>query len=77
MSDEEAREIIPRNTDKKRIEALEAANEELGARIDKLTRAIVESAHVMGWPRGLLEGQGIKAFDKSKDTLSVRNKLNG
>lgn len=69
---EEVKEIIPRNTDKKRIEALEEANQALSDRVDRLTKAIVESAHVMGWPRGLLESQGIKAFDKSKDKLSIR-----
>lgn len=69
---QELDEVKTRNTDKKRLEALEQANTELCARVDRLTKAIVESAHVMGWPRGLLESQGIKAFDKTKDRLSVR-----
>lgn len=42
------------------------------ARIDQLTKAIVESAHVMGWPKDLLESHGIKAFDKNTDKLRVK-----
>lgn len=67
-----AKEIIPRNTDKKRIEALEDKVDLLEARINKLTKAIVESAHIMGWPKDLLEKQGIRAFDKDVDKLSIR-----
>lgn len=61
-----------RNTVNRRIEALELANQELTSRMDKLTKAIIESAHIMGWPKSILEGQGIKTFDKTKDRLSVR-----
>ena len=66
------KEIIPRNTDKKRIEALEQSLNDVNARLTNLTRAIVESAHIMGWPRDLLEKQGIKVFDVKNDKLSIR-----
>ena len=54
------------------IERLENTVNTCMSRIDSLTNAIVESAHIMGWPRDLLEKQGIRAFDKEKDILSIR-----
>ena len=42
------------------------------ARIDQLTNAIVESAHVMGWPKDLLQANGLKPFDKNTDKLSIK-----
>lgn len=64
----------------KRIEELEAklAQSNTGdvsdllVRLDQLTNAIVESAHIMGWPKDLLEANGLKAFDKKLDKLSIK-----
>lgn len=46
----------------------------LEVRLDSLTNAIRQSAHVMGWPRDLLERQGISAFDKTKEKLEVNGR---
>lgn len=46
----------------------------LEARLDSLTNAIRQSAHIMGWPQDLLERQGIKAFDKTKEKLQVNGR---
>lgn len=40
--------------------------------LKELKNAIVESAHVMGWPKDLLASHGIKPFDKTTDTLKIR-----
>lgn len=68
------KEPVPRNTDKKRIEVLEADISNLSDRLNKLTQAIRQSAHIMGWPQDLLERQGIKPFDKKKETLQVNGR---
>lgn len=83
QNNEAREEKQTRNTDKKRIEALEShvaglsesvesvvnANLELAKKLSELTEAIRKSAHVMGWPRDLLEKHGIKAFDKTTESL--------
>ena len=40
--------------------------------LKELKNAIVESAHVMGWPKDLLASHGIKPFNKETDTLKIR-----
>lgn len=63
-----------RNTDKKRIEKLETDLTELSSKLNRLTQAIRQSAHIMGWPRDILEKQGIKAFDKKTEKLQVNGR---
>ena len=46
--------------------------EELEAKLNHLTGAIIESAHVMGWPKDLLMAHGLKPFDKDTDKLSIK-----
>lgn len=60
-----------------RIEALEIGSsleriEQLEKRINDLAAAIIESAHIMGWPKDLLEANGLKPFDKKTDKLSIK-----
>lgn len=52
-----------------RTELLEKRIETLENNLNQLTEAIRKSAHVMGWPRDLLEKHGIKAFDKTTESL--------
>lgn len=60
-------EAKPRNTDKKRIEALEA-------KIDSLTQLIRGMAHIIGVPHDLLRKKGIKPFDTKNETLDVNGR---
>jgi hypothetical protein len=71
---EETKEPIPRNTDKKRIEKLEVDVAELSIKLELLTNAIIQSAHVIGWPKDLLIKHGLKPFDKKTDTLRVNGR---
>jgi|DEB0MinimDraft_6_1074348.scaffolds.fasta_scaffold03492_4 hypothetical protein len=67
-------EIKTRNIDKKRIEALEESVQLLSSKLNALTSAIRQSAHIMGWPQDVLERQGIKAFDKDSEKLQVNGR---
>ena len=67
-------EIKTRNIDKKRIEALEEYVQLLSSKLNALTSAIRQSAHIMGWPQDVLERQGIKAFDKDSEKLQVNGR---
>ena len=67
----EPTEIKTRNTDKKRIEALEASVQDLTNKMNMLVSAVRQSAHAMGWPPDLLEKHGIKPFDKETETMNV------
>jgi len=67
-------EIKTRNTDKKRIEALEESVQLLSSKLNSLTSAIRQSAHIMGWPQDVLERQGIKSFDKDSEKLQVNGR---
>lgn len=83
MTDEKQERDTPRKVREDltaKIEELEAKIESmkqsdtqlLSSRLDQLTHAIVESAHIMGWPKDLLESNGIRAYDKKTDKLSIR-----
>lgn len=65
-------DIEKASTQKDRIAALEAEVAQLKVMIERIAGAVVDSAHVMGWPRDLLESHGLKAFDKTKDVLKIR-----
>lgn len=64
-------EIKTRNTDKKRLDALEQSVQDLNNRIDMLVSAVRQSAHAMGWPPDLLARHGIRPFDKETETMNV------
>lgn len=58
-----------KQTNKERFDIMEKRIETLENNLNQLTEAIRKSAHVMGWPRDLLEKHGIKAFDKTTESL--------
>ena len=60
------------STQKEMVEALKVEVMALRRDLEALTTAIVESAHIMGWPKDLLRSHGIRAFDKQNDKLKIR-----
>lgn len=86
MTEEKQERDTPRKVREdltKRIEELEerisllsnpaqADSSDVSQKLEQLTNAIIDSAHLMGWPKDVLESHGIKAFDKKFDKLKIR-----
>lgn len=67
---EDKKEVIPRNTDKKRIEALEAELAKLqgiDVAFSQFSQAVIHVFHVLGAPHDILIKHGVTPYKKEED----------
>ena len=68
--EEVKKDPIPRNTDKKRIEALEAELKKLkgiDVAFTQFTQAVIHVFHVLGAPHDILKKHGVTPYKKEED----------
>ena len=73
MEDQAIEEVKPRGPHKKTQE-LEERIAALESNLDKLTDAVRQMGHIMGWPKDIMTNCGIKPFDVKTEKIKVNGR---